>query len=93
MFVPIKALRAATVAARCIGITIGDPVVMDAGNTCISIIVPTYKEAENIRLLAGRVFATLHAGGLEGEMIIVDDASGDATPDVVAELARARRCA
>jgi len=54
----------------------------------ISIIVPTFQEAENLRLLVGRVFAALQSAGLEGELIFVDDASDDGTEAIVEELAR-----
>src|SRR5215470_4097207 len=53
-----------------------------------SIIVPTYKEAENLRLLTGRTFSALNSAGLDGELIIVDDDSGDGTEAIVEELGR-----
>ncbi len=56
--------------------------------TPVSIIVPTYKEAENIPILTRRVFDSLASAGLEAEMIFVDDDSRDGTPEVVADLAR-----
>lgn len=53
----------------------------------ISIVVPTYKEVENIPILVPQVFQALQGAGLSGEMIIVDDNSRDGTVDVVAGLA------
>lgn len=53
----------------------------------VSIVVPTYKEAENLRLLCGRIFAALQSAAIDGEVILVDDNSRDGTDAVVAELA------
>jgi dolichol-phosphate mannosyltransferase len=52
----------------------------------ISVVVPTLNEAENIPLLVARVGAALQ--GRSWELLIVDDNSQDATPQVCAELAR-----
>jgi dolichol-phosphate mannosyltransferase len=54
----------------------------------VSIVVPTYREAENIPILTGRLFAALMGAGLSAELIIVDDDSNDGTPEVVEDLAR-----
>ncbi len=54
--------------------------------TNASIIVPTYREAENLRPLVERAFAALRAADITAEMIIVDDNSRDGTEDVVAAL-------
>ncbi len=62
----------------------------DPHDIAVSVIVPTYKEADNLRLLAGRIFAALHHAGLRGELIIVDDDSRDGTEQIAAELAQSQ---
>jgi len=52
----------------------------------VSVIVPTYREAENLRELVHRISNALDAGNLVGEVIIVDDNSGDGTDDVCETL-------
>jgi dolichol-phosphate mannosyltransferase len=51
----------------------------------VSIIVPTINESENLPALMQRISAAL--AGVDFEVIIVDDNSKDATPQVCAELA------
>ncbi len=58
-----------------------------AKSTQVSVIVPTYCEAENLGELVPRVCAALDQAGLAGEILIVDDNSPDDTPTVCAELA------
>ena len=53
----------------------------------VSIVVPTYREAANIPALAERVRAALDGTGLEWELILADDDSGDGSEAVVTELA------
>ncbi len=53
----------------------------------ISVIVPTYNEAESLPELARRLFAALAAAGLEAELVVVDDSSPDGTGDVAEGLA------
>ena len=53
----------------------------------LSIIVPTYREAPNLRPLCERVFAATIAAGIAAEMIIVDDDSNDGSEAVIQELA------
>ncbi len=52
----------------------------------ISIIVPTYKEAENLPLLIPQVAAAMRLRGWKWELIVVDDNSPDATPTVLKDL-------
>ncbi|MFQ5423253.1 MAG: polyprenol monophosphomannose synthase [Phycisphaerae bacterium] len=53
----------------------------------VSIVVPTFREAENIPILTERLFHALNEAGISAELIIVDDDSGDGTQDVVESLA------
>ena len=54
---------------------------------CVSIVVPTYREATNLRALARRVASVMAATGGPWELVLVDDDSRDGTEDIVAELA------
>ncbi len=54
----------------------------------VSVIVPTYREAENLPVLVPRVAAALQQANRSFEIVIVDDNSPDATPQVCAELAK-----
>lgn len=56
--------------------------------TEISVIVPTYCEAENLPTLVPRVANALNEAGLTGEIIIVDDNSPDRTEEICQELAK-----
>jgi dolichol-phosphate mannosyltransferase len=53
----------------------------------VSVIIPTYREAENLPLLVPRIAAALHQAGLRGEIVIVDDNSQDGTEMLCKELA------
>ena len=59
----------------------------NAGGT-LSIIVPTFREAGNLPALAERMHEALSGTGIEWELLLVDDDSGDGTEEVAAELAR-----
>ena len=54
----------------------------------VSIIVPTYKEAGNIPLLAQRLFETLGRANITAELVLVDDDSRDGTDQIAADLAK-----
>jgi dolichol-phosphate mannosyltransferase len=54
----------------------------------LSVIVPTFREADNIRPLTERVFRAARDAGLAVELIIVDDDSRDGTTELCAELSR-----
>lgn len=56
-------------------------------HSTLSIIVPTYREAANLRPLCERVFAAVRAAEITAEMIVVDDNSADGSEQVVRELA------
>lgn len=53
----------------------------------VSIIVPTYGEAENLPTLIPRITAALEDAGLRGEIVVVDDNSPDDTAEVCRRLA------
>ncbi len=53
----------------------------------ISIVVPTYKEAENLPHLARGVADVLVREALDYELIVVDDDSNDGCEEVCAKLA------
>jgi dolichol-phosphate mannosyltransferase len=57
------------------------------GRRAVSIVVPTYREAENLRELVERVSAAVRPTGRPFEVIVVDDDSPDETARVMAELA------
>ena len=52
----------------------------------VTVIVPTYCEAENIPALTRALDKEMVAANLEYELLIVDDNSPDGSPEVVAEL-------
>jgi dolichol-phosphate mannosyltransferase len=53
----------------------------------ISIIIPTFNEAEPIKRIVPRLSKVLQDEGISGEIIVVDDNSPDGTADIVMELA------
>ncbi len=53
----------------------------------VSVIVPTYGEAENLPVLVPRIAAALRDAGLHAEIVVVDDNSPDDTVEVCRELA------
>ena len=76
-----SALAAAPLAGSALGVDTDGPV--------LSIVVPTFKEAANVRVLVERVAAALE--GIAWEIIFVDDDSPDATAEAARELARRDR--
>ncbi|MGB0716242.1 MAG: polyprenol monophosphomannose synthase [Phycisphaerae bacterium] len=52
----------------------------------VSIVVPVFREGPNLQRLIERSFCALEKAGMEGEMIIVDDDSGDESESVVSAL-------
>ena len=54
--------------------------------TAVSIIVPAYREADNLKPLIERTFAALTDAAIKAELIIVDDNSQDGTSEIVASL-------
>jgi dolichol-phosphate mannosyltransferase len=61
---------------------------MESAKRSLSIIVPTYREAANLRPLCERVFAATRAAGIDAELLIVDDDSNDGSEEIVRELGR-----
>jgi len=53
----------------------------------ITVIVPTYLEAENLPVLVPRIVRALKSARREGEILVVDDDSPDNTEEVCADLA------
>lgn len=54
----------------------------------VSIVVPTFREADNLTELTERVFMSMRTAGLDGEIVIVDDNSSDGTEAICRELSR-----
>ena len=52
----------------------------------LTIVIPTFNEAENIPILVEGIFKVFHEQGLKGEVIIVDDNSPDGTWEVARQL-------
>jgi dolichol-phosphate mannosyltransferase len=55
-------------------------------NSMISIVIPTYKEADSIQEVIRRAGAALMQSGEEFELIVVDDNSGDGTAELAEQL-------
>jgi dolichol-phosphate mannosyltransferase len=53
----------------------------------LSVIIPTYNERGAIPELLDRLTAAFDHGGLDAEVVIVDDASPDGTADLIEDLA------
>jgi dolichol-phosphate mannosyltransferase len=53
----------------------------------VSVVVPTYQEVENIRVLVERISGAMTEAEMAVEIIIVDDDSRDGTEKLVSELA------
>lgn len=60
---------------------------MSAETFDVSIVVPTYREVENLALLTERVFRATDEANISAEMIIVDDDSRDGTDEACRVLA------
>ena len=54
----------------------------------LALVVPTYNERDRLPELVREIFAAYSAGGVDGELIIVDDNSPDGTGAVADALAR-----
>jgi dolichol-phosphate mannosyltransferase len=56
----------------------------------LSVVVPTYREALNLRELVERLCAAFATAGIDGEVVVVDDNSNDGTEELCKELALTR---
>ncbi|MFO0946551.1 MAG: polyprenol monophosphomannose synthase [Planctomycetota bacterium] len=54
----------------------------------VSVIVPTFREADNLWLLVPRIHMAMRQAGISEEILIVDDDSPDDTVEVCAQLIR-----
>ena len=52
----------------------------------ISLVIPTFNEAENISIIIDKIFNILKHNGLNGEVIVVDDDSPDGTWEIAERL-------
>ena len=57
------------------------------GQPDVSIIIPTFREVDNLPELVGRIQQVTVAAGLSAEIVIVDDNSADGTMELCAQLA------
>jgi dolichol-phosphate mannosyltransferase len=53
----------------------------------VSVVLPTYNEAESLPVIVPRIAQTLREAGIDGEIVIVDDNSPDGTAEVAEKLA------
>jgi dolichol-phosphate mannosyltransferase len=53
----------------------------------VSVVLPTYNEAQSLPVVVPRILATLASAGIAAEVIVVDDASPDGTAEVARALA------
>ncbi len=53
----------------------------------VSVVVPTFREAENIPHLIARLQGLRHSTGLDLEVLLMDDDSGDGSTEIVTALA------
>ena len=56
----------------------------------VSVVIPVYNEAENLRPLFDRLMATLDAYGKPFEVLFTDDGSRDGSRDILIDLHKAR---
>ena len=66
-------------------LSVEDPHVLAA--PVVSVVIPTFREAENLPLLIPRLSKALDRAGLAAEILVVDDDSGDGTAEICRELA------
>jgi dolichol-phosphate mannosyltransferase len=54
----------------------------------VSVVLPTYNEAENVPIMVKQIHGVLNDSGIDGEIIVVDDDSPDKTGEVADEIAK-----
>jgi dolichol-phosphate mannosyltransferase len=54
----------------------------------LALVIPTYREAQNIRLLLGRLSRVFESLQIDYEILVVDDDSCDGTAEIVEAIAR-----
>jgi len=54
----------------------------------VSIIIPTYNEADNIQKIVPRIFSVFRQNSINGEVLVVDDDSPDRTWEIAGKLGR-----
>jgi glycosyltransferase involved in cell wall biosynthesis len=58
--------------------------IADASDRCqVSVLIPAYNEAESLPELIERVLSVFDAQALRGEILVIDDGSEDATPEIL----------
>lgn len=60
---------------------------MDSKDPAVTIVLPTYNEAESLPVIVPRIDVALRAADIAYEIVVVDDNSSDGTADVAARLA------
>jgi dolichol-phosphate mannosyltransferase len=60
----------------------------DSNSIMISVILPTYNESENLKVIIPNLSDVFINNNITGEIIVIDDNSTDGTPDVATELAK-----
>jgi dolichol-phosphate mannosyltransferase len=56
--------------------------------TRVAVCLPTFNEAENVRAMLDAVLAVFAENGIDGRIVVIDDASPDGTAAIVDERAR-----
>jgi phenylacetate-CoA ligase len=60
---------------------------LDTARRDISVVAPAFNEQDNLPEFTRRVLETFSVGNLRGELVLVDDGSGDGTANVIRDLA------
>jgi dolichol-phosphate mannosyltransferase len=55
--------------------------------TRVAVCLPTFNEAENVGLMVDAVLAAFEANGIDGRVLVIDDASPDGTAEIVDQRA------